>query len=565
MGTKVFANGLAVATTTSEHFGMNPDAVAADIRKLGNAPTPRLSKVASTELKVERSSKTKFDGGDVWRQPTEAGPPSTSIPADKLPGIKNGGKVDGKVMAADGAGSPNVYVENARVECHTHLTRQNMNGAIQNSDGKIVDKAEAEAIEKAFLAYLAELARLAELKRQEAARKAAEERQRQLDQRRTNPAPPAKVDTTALQKLGIEGVIVQEGNRIQGLAAGGPADAKLPSGPYLEVNNGSTVTITVIGPGAANAFIRTPVGEKKGPTASYRVGGQYSIAVNPLTAIFGAGTILADWLYVALVDYLSYFDQTVTVTAADVSAGYFTRNVMGFPDAVVKASLQDGKIGPKAKEWKDKLERVVGFLDRLNKLPVRAADSTISISFLQGTFSLEGSWKEDAGKHTCPFDLTAEIGLTIVKCEVGVTVPLDILFPAAKAVMDVVRGIAEFLDIPLRGVYAFAKISGQLDVNGSGSLKLYRPPTQPPYAISGKASGVGKVGISVGLALELTSAVKGSCAITGEATLTMSLWPRGEPLKYSSNVKLVASFEVKIGWFKVGDKTTVSLYDSDLQ
>ena len=99
------------------------------------------------QTRPRASSNTKFDGGWVWKQDTKCGEPplSKAMPDDHLPGIANGGFVDGCAEALPGQGAPTVYVEGLKAICKDHLTFQNH----KNTLGMIVNAEE-------LAAYLAE-------------------------------------------------------------------------------------------------------------------------------------------------------------------------------------------------------------------------------------------------------------------------------------------------------------------------------------------------------------------------------------------------------------------------
>ncbi len=567
MGSKVFANGLAVATTTSGHIASNKGEY--DIRLKGKEKVERLSYLESTDLKKDRSQTTTFDEGWVWREPSECGAPSKSKADDKLPGTKNGAVVNGKIMVAPGAGSPNVFVEHEKVECHTHLTRQNMGGAA-NSPGVIMDAAEfAQEIEE-YDRRQEMLKALAEAARRAAAEAAALERARQLAASRENPAPPAKVTPEALAKLGIEGVIVSDddASRIQGLDTG-PCDPKLGSGPYLEVIATSTVTIEVLGPGAAKAFIQTPAGEKKGPKASYTTGdGAFRNLWDGLGDLVGgaaAGTAtvnpLGTFVVGALKDSCGYRQETITVTGSSADTGSFTREVFVFPPNSAAVNFETAGVGKLVAEGKRAAARLVSFFERFDRLKGAGAD--IKLEFFSGKISLEGKWDEESAKNSCAYYLGITPNFYLIKASIEVRFPLENIFPAAKVVVTAIKELASFLGIPVKGLYFMIKVFGEVSVVGNFGGKGYRS-QRKPVERKGTIYGRGKFGVNVGLALQLTEAVKASCGLEGYFDVRYPLVPKAGPLDLDVKIDLVANFEVKFGFFKIGGERRIPLAAADL-
>ncbi|HTJ82826.1 MAG TPA: hypothetical protein VL400_13990 [Polyangiaceae bacterium] len=143
MGSTVFANGNAVATSTTGHIAhvLPPG----DFRMVPPVPTPTplWNEVGSDKIYTAFPTKTQFQGGLVWVAGTQAGPLST--PTDGFPGQVSGA-VNSFAVGQSGSGSKNVKVEARSVFCQTHLTWQNA----RNSQGMINDAAGAAAAKAAF-------------------------------------------------------------------------------------------------------------------------------------------------------------------------------------------------------------------------------------------------------------------------------------------------------------------------------------------------------------------------------------------------------------------------------
>jgi hypothetical protein len=141
MAAKVSAEGKDVATTKSEHYAHSTEP---DIRLNPATKKPKKKKnwLKTDKLGENRSKKTKFGDGDVWRESTKLGPPSEEV--DGWPGAKNGGKINDVITGAKGSGAKKVFVEKEIVYRHEDLTDQNA----FNSKGVIDDKAGWEAYMK---------------------------------------------------------------------------------------------------------------------------------------------------------------------------------------------------------------------------------------------------------------------------------------------------------------------------------------------------------------------------------------------------------------------------------
>ncbi len=143
MASTVFANGNAVATSTTGHIAhvLPPG----DMRMVPPVPTPTpfWNEVGSSKIYAGYPTKTMFQSGLVWVTGTKAGPMST--PVVTFPGQVSGG-VDSYATSFEGSGSKNVVVEAKNVYCQTHLTWQNA----MNSQGMINDAARAAAAKAAF-------------------------------------------------------------------------------------------------------------------------------------------------------------------------------------------------------------------------------------------------------------------------------------------------------------------------------------------------------------------------------------------------------------------------------
>lgn len=141
---KVIANGLAVATSTTGHVAhvLPPGDIRLVTPPTPPVPTPLWNQVESKKIYTKFPTKTQFESGNIWVLGTQAGP--LSDPTDGF--LTPKGALNSWACGASFSGSPNVVVEAKKVFRFTDYTMQNQ----YNSLGMINDAAGAAAARAAF-------------------------------------------------------------------------------------------------------------------------------------------------------------------------------------------------------------------------------------------------------------------------------------------------------------------------------------------------------------------------------------------------------------------------------
>jgi hypothetical protein len=538
MPAKVSAEGFDVATTMSEHYAHSTEP---DVRK----PTPTTKKKCKNWQKTDklgenRSKKTKFGGGDVWRESTKLGPPSEDV--DGWPGENNKGKINDEITGAKGSGAKKVFVEKEIVYRHEDLTDQNA----FNSKGKIDDKAGWEAYMK--IVYEDDDVATDDGSNADANTNA-----------NTTPeqAPPKPVDPKPVPTIGPArnplpctlqevSLFSDDQKRKQ---SGTPKDEKA----ILEVVGGGKAHLyaKVYQPCDKHVVWKCGSWSVQGLTADCPVGivtdGAFGAALGGVERTNkGAGAVGAAALNFAAVYALCVVPPKPFVITADACEDHFERTVRVFPTTELKGKLELDKLKEFAKA--DRL------LQKFGEYGFRSLDWKIQL--LVGSISASAKWKEDETnwKAYCSGKLEGAVQLIFAEVRLKYRIAdWFVPFPIVTLIQKALKGInylfEKFTGEPAVDCFIFASFGVKISISCAILFKRYYQDgfKFPNYAVGAE----GKVEIFLGIGLEAakkaveaegkagtTISVKGEgSAPIGETFAKIKVWLEWQPLVLSLKFK----------------------------
>lgn len=529
MGRRVLANGKPVATTTSKHTAR---AIIPDMRLMGQAPVPRKNWIDSEHLQANRTTNTRFDGGWVWKQNTKCGepPPSKAMPDDHLPGIKNGGFVDGCAEAFEGQGAPTVYVEGLKAICKGHFTYQNR----RNTVGMIVNSED-------IAAYLAEPMPGAG------------------EEKKADRVGTKKLDTKTGDQGDDEDAREKDddGNNVTTKPDATPTctlesfeildEKRKNNAKYvLEVISGSTIKLAAKGAFCADHAAMTFNGQvAKGKTAQFPTRG---ISVAQVA-------LLHKWWKEVRVTCDAHGKQ-ITGTVAVCSAMKWELAIGEDKDGVpMSREMAANRLSRKVLNLREKIKPYFKALERKLPFKVPFAD----FKYFEGSWFIAAEWKEQddwqawveygAGGKMLVLDAWLKWEVELDKWLIRAT------GPAVATALETLIWLLEWaLDKDLSFVKLEIKFGGKLEGEMKGVLGVNRFSKVKYGAI--EATGKAEIYLTITLKLDFFGKVEGYMGGKGSIAIEVGgkikIYPAGA-LELSSEFKgfslsFMAGLKIKIGW-----------------
>ncbi len=489
MASTVFANNLAVATSTSGHYAVT----IVDIRKVNHqVPTPLPNFIASEHIARNWPATVRFDDGKVWNEPVEVGDPPKSQPIDTWPGVKSNA-INSYANGAPGAGSGNVFVTGKKVLCFSHKTEQNA----KNSFGIITDKAGLDKLLKEFEdSQKKKINPDADGKTKSKGKGKGKTGKKKTDPPPPQPPPPEppkpKGCAVAGFKLEDDGTTVITGGKEK-------KSVRLPSNKdsaaqraTIEVIAGSKLKMTATVGDAMCAehalwVCQAAAFKKTGETAELEIPGGDARNSSGLQAL------LYELPSTRPVTY------EVVLTAHE---GTFNRTVLAFPKhKVAPFSIEVAPFSDWGRKWANLFQRT-----RLN--------FQFTFKNPYGTLSSEGAWTEEEGgaaanwwKCYCMMALKGELTFLDVTAELRYSVlNIPLPFPPLVAIMRTLRALNAICEWAtqrsLIDGYFFIKVSAKVSVTAGVEWRKYYQGnfSVKPSAATLEVGGTGTVAVGFSVA-----------------------------------------------------------------
>ncbi len=493
MATTVFANGNAVATSTSDHVA---HITAPDFRyPPGTSPAQAQglwNEIDSTHIARAFPTKTEFGGGKIWTSPVEVGDPPKSMPMDGFLGVKNGGLINSYSCAAPGEGSKNVFVEANKVLRFLDATEQNA----KNSPGIINDQAGADAARKAFKPVIPETPEQIAAKAKSKSQGGAAGKDGKGDQSGQVAVAPPVTPPTAEQctEWGVE---MKEGARPQS-----DPDVKKPDAYIEVVGRDATISLRamILKNCGKHADWTGPGWSATGETAEFRVP---AVTNQPATL---KGPILgAIGTFTRVMSFADERPDEYRLTSSGCEKANFNRLVRRFSLELPTApQIQFGEQDLKKPAGGSGGEVQYGITLLLNRF--FAVGNSKTFKFLTGSIGVAYGWEEHPSAYYAYAKIVPSGTLTLIQWENEWRFPFEnwtIPHPAVKAVQLAIEGINEvslfLFDRRLISLYFFLRINLKVDTTLGGAIRKRYQGRWEWGGLTWSATGAfqGAVGISL--------------------------------------------------------------------